>query len=117
VRPSSATGGRFYFGFDADASGCRSFVMAPNSSDIRFQNNLGYAYEELTTTTQDFIADHWYLLEVEILSSSTAIGRLYDSDGATLLASVTEDFGAIGAGGVALRSFGGMAADTITICR
>ncbi|HCH66246.1 MAG TPA: hypothetical protein DFR83_25810, partial [Deltaproteobacteria bacterium] len=40
--------GRVYLGFDSDGSGTKSFVLAANTGDIRFQDNPSYGYTELT---------------------------------------------------------------------
>ena len=42
-------------------------------------------------------------------------GRLYSSDGTTLLNTVSYNFGSYCPGGVAIRSFGGFYIDTIEI--
>ena len=65
---------------------------------------------------QTYIAGRWYLLEVEIGAGGVAMGRLYDSDGTTLLGSVSHTFGSFGSGGVAFRGFSSIAIDTIRFC-
>jgi len=107
--------GRVYLSFDATAAGAKSFVLASNTNDIRFQENVGYGYTELNISAQTYTTGQWYLLEVEILSSTSAIGRLYGADGTTLLNSVTQTYSSIGSGGIALRSFGGFALDSLTV--
>jgi hypothetical protein len=108
--------GRFYLGFDATAAGAKSFVVSFNTNDIRFQNNASYGYTELSTASQTYVAGRWYRMEVEILSGGVAVGRLYDSDGSTLLNSLSHNFGTIGTGGVAIRSFLGVDGDTLNHC-
>jgi len=109
--------GRLYLGFDASPAGTKSFVVAFNvGGDIRFQNNVGYSHTELTTVSQTFVAGRWYRMEVEIMAGGVAVGRLYDQDGTTLLNSVTHNYGSIGTGGIAIRSFGAVDSDTINHC-
>jgi hypothetical protein len=108
--------GRFYLGFDATAAGAKSFVVAFNTSDIRFQTNNSYTYTELTTVSQTFTAGRWYRMEVEIMSGGIAVGRVYDQDGETLLNSVTHNYGSIGSGGLAIRSFLDVDGDTLEFC-
>jgi hypothetical protein len=108
--------GRIYLGFDASSSGAKSFVVAYNTADIRFQNNSGYGYTELTTTSMSHTAGRWYLMEVEFASTS-ATGRLYDSDGTTLRGSVTHSYGESLVGGIAVRAFSSGDIDTVQICR
>lgn len=114
-KTDSASGGRFYLGFGADASGASSFVAAPNSGDIRFQNNPSYSYDELNTAAQSFDADAWYRLEVLFALTGDIIGNLYSADGTSLanslLASGVTEVG----GGIAVRSFGGISYDTIEL--
>ncbi len=108
--------GRIYLGFDASSSGAKSFVVAYNTADIRFQNNSGYGFTELSTRSMSHTAGRWYLMEVEF-SSTSATGRLYDSDGTTLRGSVTHSYGESLVGGVALRAFSSGDIDTVQICR
>jgi len=82
--------GRFYFGFAASAGGCKSFVAAPNTGDIRFQDNAGWGFTELTSVAQTFVAGRWYKMEIEFRAGNQVVGRLYDSNGTTLLNSVTQ---------------------------
>ena len=111
VRPGS---GRFYLGFGASAGGASSFVIAPNTGDIGFQNNPGYFFNSLNTSSFSFVPDKWYLASVTFGSNVT--GNLYDSDGTTLLASlVASGLTNTAGGGVAVRSFHGVAFDTISL--
>ncbi len=109
--------GRFYLGFGASSSGARSFAAAWNSDDVRFQDNPGYAHVELTNTEHRLETARWYLLEVEFGSGGLVTGRLYDSDGVTVLATLTHDYGTSQVGGIAVRGFRGTSIDTIAICR
>ena len=116
ARPSSNSGGRFYFGFSASASGTRKLVMAPNTTVFCFMDGGNYEnYTIVSTTSQSYTANKWYKLEVEYLGNGEYTGRLYDSDGTTVLNTLTYDFGDEQSGGVALRSFGTMSIDTIEL--
>lgn len=114
VRPTSSTAGRAYLGFGASASGCWSLVAAPNSGELLLQLNSPYAsYTVVAEAPQAWVAGKWYKAAVEFSSGGTVTGKLYDSDGTTLLNSVTYT-GVTGLpGGVAIRSFGDFALDTI----
>jgi hypothetical protein len=114
VRPGSS--GRTYIGFAASAVGAKSFVLAPNTGDIRFQDNPGFGYTELTVAPFSFVYGQWYYAEIEITGATTAVGRLYDSDGMTLLGTVSQDFGAPLVGGAAIRAFGTHDIDTFRYC-
>jgi hypothetical protein len=115
VHTTTATGGRLYFGFDATSSGCKSFVLAPNTTDLMFMTNSGYSYTNHAVVSQTYLADHWYFIEV-IITGTTATGNLYDSDGATLLNTTSYTYGSMGTGGFSIRSFSGMGVDTIEYC-
>ncbi|MBW2260861.1 MAG: hypothetical protein JRG91_02725 [Deltaproteobacteria bacterium] len=115
VHTDTSSSGRVYLGFDSSSTGCKSFVVAPNTTEIMFMNNSSWSFSTFARVTQSFSADHWYLAEVTI-AGSVATGRLYDSDGSTLINTTTYDYGSVGTGGVAIRSFGGIGVDTITLC-
>ena len=113
IRPSGTTGGRAYFGFAASASGCWSVVAAPNTSEFIIQENPSYGYTNKASTTQTWQANHWYKVAVDFLSTSSVVCRLYDSDGTTLLNSLTYSSVTGLPGGVAIRSFDTFSLDTI----
>jgi hypothetical protein len=113
---ATTSSGRAYLGFDSSASGTRSFVVAPNTGDIRFQQNASYGYSELSISTYSIPTGQWLYMEVELTSTTTATGRLYDSDGTTLLDSVSHTFStAHGGGGVAIQTFDAISVDYITL--
>jgi hypothetical protein len=111
VRPG---GSRFYLGFGASAGGASSFVIAPNTGELIFQNNVGYGFSNTTATGFSFTQGKWYLASVTLGPST--VGTLYDSDGTTVLGSLVATGLVNGAGGgVAVRSFGGVSFDTISL--
>lgn len=109
----AGSSGRFYLGFNADASGADSFVLASNTEDMIFQTNPNFTYNDLSTKSQTWDIGAWYLAEVEFGSGNVATGNLYASDGTTLLNSLTQTFSDSFSGGIAVRSFGGFDIDTI----
>lgn len=107
--------GRFYLGFGASAAGASSFVIGFNTNELIFQNNDGYNFADVTSQSFSFNQNQWYLTSITFGASSIT-GNLYDSDGTTLLASLVAtglDHGATG--GVAVRSFGGVNFDSISV--
>jgi hypothetical protein len=109
--------GRAYLGFSANDDGCRSFVVAPNTGDIRFQQNDGYGYAELTTESYSFALDQWYWVQIENIDGYTMEGRVYASDRVTLLTSVSHTYDTeIEPGGVAMRGFSNFNFDAIQVC-
>lgn len=103
ARPDSS--GRFYLGFGANAGGANSFVLASNTSQLLFQTNEGYGYLNVAATPFSFTLGQWYLMTVTF--GDSVVGRLYGSDGTTLLSQLTASGLTRGVGGgVAVRSFG-----------
>lgn len=113
IRPTGSASGRAYLGFAASASGCWSVVAAPNSSQLILQQNAGYGTADRVVVAQSWQANKWYKLVIQSLSTTSVSCQLYDSDGTTLLNSLS--YGSVTGlpGGVAMRSFGGFSLDTI----
>jgi hypothetical protein len=98
--------GRAYFGFGASANGTLSLVAAPNTGQLILQQNLGYGFTDLAAVNASYRANHWYRLEVDWGKSGTIVGKLFDSNGTTLLKSVTASTTVITSGGIAFRATG-----------
>ena len=107
VRSPGNVGGRAYFGFAATSAGTYSLVMAPNTGQFLLQRNVNYGYTDLAAAKQTWLADHWYRMEVGWAVGGSMTARLYDSDGATLLNTVTATDTTYTSGGIAFRVFGG----------
>ena len=119
--------GRAYFGFGAtppevnghlNTGRTLSLVLAPNTGELQIQQNRGFEFQSpdgtagttvLGSVPQIYDPDHWYRLEVNWGVGGFITGNLYDSDGTTLLNTVTgqqtSQFGAT-SGGIAFRAFG-----------
>jgi hypothetical protein len=108
--------GRVYLGFKAGSAGAWSLVMATNTSALILQENSGYGYSDKAIARVTYKANNWYKLELEFLSAGQVKGTLLDSDGATVVQTVTHTIGGSLVGGTALRVFGSHHADTVTIC-
>ena len=105
--------GRHYIGFDSDSAGTKSFVFAPNTGDIRFQDNPGFGFTELTTLPLTLSGSDWYYMEVVVDSTAEATGTLWDSTGA-VVGTVSENYGSgLGDGWTTLRTFSGGVFDDI----
>jgi hypothetical protein len=113
VRFVGSTDGRAYFGFGASAAGTLSFVLAGNTGDILLQENLAYSFSDLNSSPQTFVADKWYRVQVEWAPGGSLTGRLFDSDGTTLLNTVSSNSNLFTSGGIAFRSFPHAVFDTI----
>ena len=109
-------GGRLYLGFAASGAGAYSFVAASDDGVLGFQNNAGFQTPSYGASSAQNYADQWYLMTVSrSANGSTATARLYDTDGSTLLNSVTETGLTSAATGIALRGTGGAAITTISV--
>jgi uncharacterized membrane protein YiaA len=113
VRPGSGTG-RAYIGFAAAAGGAWSVVLAPNTSQLVIQHDAPYGtYTDVASGDQTWLPGKWYKVSIVFNSPSSVTANLYDSDGITLLNSLSYG-GITGApGGVALRAFGSCSIDTL----
>lgn len=119
ARIESGVGGRVYLGFDADAAGAKSLVMAPQVNQLLFQDNAGYLFTDLTSVPQSYTAGAWYRMEIEFLAGNAVIGRLFSADGTTMINSVSHTFSSPISGQIAVRAFGtpSMHVDTFEFCR
>jgi hypothetical protein len=98
------TDGRAYFGFGASRSGTLSLVLAGNTRQLLIQDNSGYGYVDMAAVSQTYVPNHWYRLEVAWGTGGAITGRLYDSNGTTLLNSVQGTDSNITSGGIAFRA-------------
>jgi len=78
-----------------------------------FQNNAAWDYADVATAAHSYTGGAWHKVEIEVTGAGQFQGRLYSSDGATLLTAVSYSFGSCALTGVAIRSFDGMYIDTI----
>jgi hypothetical protein len=104
VQLANYADGRAYFGFGASDYGTLSLVLAPNTNQLILQNNSGWNFRNLSAVTQTYQANHWYRLEVDWSTTGAIVGKLYDSNGTTLLNSVTGKYSGITSGGIAFRA-------------
>ncbi len=103
----SAANGRAYFGFCTSASGDIALVAAPNTGQLIIQSVAGFSnYLNLASVSQSYLAGHWYRLEVDLGTNGTVIGKIFDSNGTTLLGQVVATNVGNTAGGIALRATG-----------
>ena len=105
IHPHAANG-RTYFGFGTTTT--RSYAVELQSNLNRFV--LSKWTDSLTTSTQLAIASQqlnaqWYRVEI-IWGTNTFIrANLYDSDGTTILRTISAFDGSFASGGIAFRSF------------
>jgi hypothetical protein len=132
---AGAVDGRVYFGFGSQQEGLvnsplsaghtLALVLAGNTGQFMFMGNDttggsgGFKPAPRTLGTpvdQTYDPDHWYRMEVVWATSGSLTGNLYDSDGVTLLNTVTTTETQIRSGGIAFRGFGSdKYFDTVTV--
>ncbi len=105
VHTNAAATGRCYNGFGASLSGCYSMVIAPNTAQFVIQANAGFGYTDLAAVGQSWQASKWYRLELDWATGGHMTASLYDSDGTTLLNTVSAVDNTFTGGGLAFRGF------------
>lgn len=105
VQFSGSADGRAYFGFGASSAGTLSLVAAANTKQLILQSNTSYTYVDVATASQTWLPNHWYRLDVDWGASGKIVGRLFDSNGTTLLQTVSGS-STVTSGGIAFRGFG-----------
>jgi hypothetical protein len=103
---AGSANGRAYFGFGASSAGALSLVAAPNTNQLILQSNFGWGYTNLATVNETYQANHWYRLEVDWSKTGAILGKLFDSNGTTLLTQVSASTTSITSGGIAFRATG-----------
>ena len=87
---TGSANGRAYFGFGTTVNGTLSAVLAPNTRQLLIQSDAGFGtFTNLASVAQSYQANHWYLVSVAWGKSGTVTVNLYDSNGTSLLKSVT----------------------------
>jgi hypothetical protein len=102
--------GRAYFGFGASAGGTLAFVAAPNTNQLQIVYASRYAtYSTFGSASYlNFQPFTWYRLQVDWNLSGVVTGRLFATNGTTLLGSVSGSVKSTGitSGGIAFRGLG-----------
>jgi hypothetical protein len=113
VRPGS---GRAYLGFATVASSTWAIVACPNTGTLNLQHDTGATFgtfNEILNVPQAWTVGHWYRVAVYFNSPTSVTCNLYDSDGTTLLNTISYDQITGAPGGIAMRAFGTFSLDTI----
>src|SRR5262249_46037607 len=106
VQAAGAPTGRLYVGFGASATGTLSMVLGGNSNQLILQRNTSFGFADIGAVPQTWVANKWYRFEIVWGVGGNITGRLFDSDGTTLLNTVTATDTTITSGGLAFRGFG-----------
>jgi len=70
------------------------------------QRNTNFGFADIGVVPQTWVANKWYRFEIVWGVGGSITGRLFDSDGTTLLNTVTATDNTITSGGLAFRGFG-----------
>jgi hypothetical protein len=113
---TNAQGGRLYVGFDAGAAGAYSFVAASDEAKLAFADNTGYAMPAFGSSTSQVWGDQWYLLTIALSTDGhSATASLFDTDGSTLLNSLSVSGLSSSATGIALYGTGAAAITSVAV--
>ncbi|MCH8903670.1 MAG: PKD domain-containing protein [Bacteroidetes bacterium] len=107
---------RAYLGFEADSGGCWSFVAAANTNEFIIQNNVGYSFLDVNNSPQNYNLNQWYKIGITWIDTNIVEGKLYDSDGTSVLATLYLGNLSALTGGIAIRSVNGCYMDDLGGC-
>src|SRR5262249_39817936 len=88
------------------AAGAYSMVLGGNTGTLILQRNAAFGFTTIGQVAQTWVANKWYRFEVVWGVGGSITGRLFDSDGTTLMNTVTATDTTITSGGLAFRGFG-----------
>jgi hypothetical protein len=117
VNLHNTANGRAYcgFGFPSTFTGGMSIVLAPNTGQLIIQDNTGFNFTNLATVSQSYTANSWYRVEADWGKTGHIVGKLFASNGTTLLNSVAANDTNFTSGGIAFRAIGSIKYfDTVT---
>src|SRR5262249_21395927 len=122
IRSEGLLTGPASFAFGASESGYLAMVMDAGTGQGRIQRDLHLldGPDTLGSAPQAWLPDHWYRFEVTWARNGDIIGRVFDSDGTTLLNTVTthDDMFLSGGLGFSVYPFSGVAQfDTVRVDR
>jgi hypothetical protein len=100
--------GAAYFGFASNSSRTLSFVVSPATNQLLIELNANRVtvLGSIRTPSSTWKANSWYRLEVDWGTNNAIVGKLYDSSGTNLLASLTSAYTVTGSGGIAFSATG-----------
>jgi len=104
---SGAVNGKAYFGFGSSANGTYSIVASGESKQFQIQMNSGYQTATIVASADfTFAANHWYKVQVDWSTSGSMVAKLYDTNGTTLLKSISGTSTSYVSGGIAFKGTG-----------
>src|SRR5262249_7796814 len=106
VQAAGAPTGRLYVGFGASATGTLAMVLGGNTNTLILQRNDNFGFTDIGVVPQARVDNKGCRFEIVWGVGGGIAGRLFDSDGTTLLTTVTATDTTITSGGLAFRGFG-----------
>lgn len=93
-----------------------SFVAASDTNQLGFQTNVGDSMSSFSGSAAQSYLDQWYFMTIGLSANGSSVtAKIYDTDGVTLLSSVTETGLSSSSTGIALRGIGGAAITSLSI--
>ena len=103
---SGSANGTASFGFGATATGTLALVASPANNQLLLQNAAGYRAKTIGSAAKTWLANHWYRMEINWGTNGAIVGKVFDSDGTTLLQTVKATTTSITAGGIGFNATG-----------
>ena len=78
--------------FDISSTGTKSFVFSALFNRLRFVEHNNFVPNQVASTPFTDTPGKWYRVEVENVDDQSFVGRIFDTDGVTLLESLSHTF-------------------------
>ncbi|MES2380965.1 MAG: OmpA family protein [Bacteroidota bacterium] len=104
---------RVHFGFGADASKAFYLCIDPSTNTMHFASSPNYTNPILKSVNQSYRMGVWYRAEIRFNTATNVTGKLYGSNGKTLINSITIDIPELKPGGLFIRGDGFVHMDDI----
>jgi outer membrane protein OmpA-like peptidoglycan-associated protein len=95
-----------YLGFGIKTSDNKNgyyLCAAPEKGSFDFRKSPDYTFPDLKSVSQTYRLNVWYKMELTFSTQTHVTGKLYSSDGATLLNTISMDLPDLALGGIAFR--------------
>jgi hypothetical protein len=92
------------FGFGSGPNGTMSIAASGQTNQVLLQINAVNGAANIGTASQTWLPNHWYRLEVGWSTSGAITGKVFDSNGTSLLSTVNGTSTLFRTGGIGFRS-------------
>ncbi len=103
IRFQGKTRANFGFGIDSSSDLGYYLCVDPSTNTLHFAKSADYTYPLFKVVNQTYKMNKWYRAEIIYNTSTNITGRLYSSDGKTILNSITLEIPGLTLGGIAFR--------------